>query len=296
MLILDALTRLPTDGDFAWTWEPAFTVPLVVFGVLIFAGLARLGTRTGYSKHWLRQSAVLTSGWLSLLIALNSPIHELGESLFWVHMIQHEILLLISAPLLVLGNVFQVMIAAFPSGVGARFGGFLRQTGLHHTFLFFSRPLPAWCLGAAGLWLWHVPYLFDATLRSDVIHAAQHLTFVITSFFFWLSLLDSRTRHASYGISILYLFATAVHTTFLGVLLTYSPRPWYSPYRFTAPRFGYSALQDQQIGGLIMWVPAGVVFTAVALFLIPAWLRSSDARHALWAQEALTPKNVGAPK
>jgi putative membrane protein len=229
-----------------------------------------------------------------LLIALNSPIHTLGESLFWVHMIQHEILLLVTAPLFVLGNALQILFAAFPRKLGASIGLLLRETGFHAAFRFFSRPLPAWCLGAAGLWIWHIPYLFDATLHSDAVHAAQHLTFLTTSFFFWASLLDARSRHGAYGISILYLFATAIQTTFLGVLLTYSARPWYAPYDFTAPQFGYSALQDQQIGGLIMWIPAGAVFTVVALCLVPAWLRSSDARHALWAHSVIVVKDGGA--
>jgi putative membrane protein len=296
VLIAAALSQLATRRSFPWSWEPAFTVPLFALGFVLIIGLARLGVRTHYSKQWLRQSILLALGWLSLLIALNSPIHSLGEVLFWVHMIQHEVLLLITAPLFVLGNVLQILLAAFPRKIGASFGSLLRETEFHAAFRFFSRPLPAWCLGAAGLWVWHIPYLFDATLRSDAVHAAQHLTFLATSFFFWASLLDARGSHSSYGVSILYLFGTAIQTTFLGVLLTYSARPWYSPYNFTAPQLGYNALQDQQIGGLIMWVPAGAVFTVVALCLIPAWLRSSDARHALWAHSAIRVKHGGAPE
>jgi putative membrane protein len=296
MLISVALSQLSANVDSNWSWEAAFTAPLFIFGFVLFVGLGRLGSRTGYSPQWRRQLVFLSLGWLSLLIALNSPIHTLGESLFWVHMLQHEIILLVSAPLLVLGNVFHVMLAAFPRKLGNPIGSFLRESGLQAAFLFLSRPLPAWCLGAAGLWIWHIPYLFDATLRSDAVHATQHLTFLTTSFFFWLSLLDARSRHAAYGISILYLFATAIQTTFLGVLLTYSVRPWYSPYISTAPRLGYSPLHDQQIGGLIMWIPAGAVFTLVALSLIPACLRSSDARHALWAHSAFSPKEGGGPE
>lgn len=296
MLIFAALPQIAAGRSFPWSWEPAFTLPLFAFGLLLFVGFVRLGSRTRYSPQWRRQLVFLSLGWLSLLVALNSPIHTLGESLFWVHMLQHEIILLVSAPLFVLGNVFHVALAAFPRRFGTSIGSYFRGTGLQAAFLFFSRPFPAWCLGAAGLWIWHIPFLFDATLRSDAVHAAQHLTFLSTSFFFWLALLDARSRHAAYGVSILYLFATAIQTTFLGVLLTYSARPWYSPYALTAPQLGYEPLQDQQIGGLIMWIPAGAVFTAVALWLIPAWLRSSDARHALWAEHATDARNGGAPQ
>jgi putative membrane protein len=280
-------------GSFLWSWEPAFTVPLFAFGLLLATGLVRLGARTSYSRQWRHQSIFLPLGWLSLVVALNSPIHALGEQLFWVHMIQHEALLLISAPLFVLGNVLPAFIAAFPRGIGSEFGTWFHASGIYRLCKFLSRPLPAWFLGAAGLWIWHIPYLFDATLRNDWVHAAQHFTFLTTSYFFWLALLEVRTRHAAYGTAVLYLFATSLQTALLGVLLTYSAHPWYLPYIFTAPQLGYSPLEDQQIGGLIMWVPGGLVFTAAALALVPGWLRSSEARHALWAQTALDSKNEG---
>lgn len=271
--------------EVAWSWEPALILPLAAFGIFLLAGIVRLGKRTHCSRQWRNHTVLLALGWLSLLLALNSPIHQLGEHLFWVHMIQHEILLLISAPLLVLGNVWATILSALPLAASARLAHGLRISGIQAAILFLSRPLPAWFLGAAALWIWHVPRLFDATLDSDWVHAAQHLSFLSTAFLFWLSLLESRARQASYGVSILYLFTTAVHTSFLGVLLTYSARPWYSAYTQTALPFGYTPLQDQQLGGLIMWVPAGVVFTTIALCLVPAWLRASDTRHALWSDE-----------
>ena len=276
--------------DVSWSWEPTLTLPLAAFGILLLVGIIRLGKRTQCSRQWRNHTILLGLGWLSLLLALNSPIHEAGEHLFWVHMIQHEILLLISAPLLVLGNSWATTLAALPLAVSAELARCLRITGTQAAMLFLSRPLPAWLLGAAALWIWHVPRLFDATLGSEWIHAAQHLSFLSTAVLFWLSLLESRARQGSYGVSILYLFATAVHTSFLGVLLTYSPRPWYSSYIQTTPTFGYTPLQDQQLGGLITWVPAGVMFTTIALCLVPAWLRASDTRHALWSEETQAPR------
>ena len=277
----------------SWSWEPALTLPLLALGILLLLGIVRLGKRTHCSRPWRNNAVVLGLGWLSLLLALNSPIHQFGEHLFWVHMIQHEILLLVSAPLLVLGNAWATILAALPLAVSARLAHGLRITGIQAIMLALSRPLPAWFLGAAALWIWHLPKLFDATLDSDWVHAAQHLSFLSTAFLFWLSLLESRARQASYGASILYLFTTAVHTSFLGVLLTYSARPWYSSYIQTAPPFGYTPLQDQQLGGLIMWVPAGAVFTTIALCLVPAWLRASDTRHALWSEETNAAKAEG---
>jgi putative membrane protein len=271
------------EDNLGWSWDLALTIPLFVFGAALLVGVARLGTRTRYSMQWRRQAICLALGWLSLVLAFNSPIHELGEHLFWIHMLQHELLLLISAPFLALGRPFAALFAALPPRPRLAIGRFVRSSGLHAAALWLSRPLPAWCLGAAALWIWHVPSFFDKTIENDWIHAAQHLSFLSTGLLFWVSLLQSRAHHADYGVSIVYLFATAMQTGFLGVLLTYAARPWYAPYVLTAPSFGYTALEDQQIGGLIMWVPAGFIFTVIALLLVPAWLRSSDARHAIWA-------------
>jgi putative membrane protein len=294
MLIAPTIPALAILGEnFPWSWEPAFTAPLFGLATILFAGLARLGARTSYSRRWRQRTICLALAWLSLFLALTSPIHTLGERLFWVHMIQHELLLLITAPLFVLGDVFSAVIAAFPRTFRSAIGNFLHASGLHGAFVFFSRPLPAWVLGAAGLWIWHIPFLFDVTLRNDWVHAAQHLTFLSTSYFFWLALLEARARQSAYGVSILYLFATALQTALLGVLLTYSTHPWYSPYTFTAGQLGYSPLEDQQIGGLIMWVPGGLIFTIAALLLVPGWLRSSEARHTLWAHGALGSNDEG---
>jgi cytochrome c oxidase assembly factor CtaG len=226
-----------------------------------------------------------------LFLALESPIHELGERLFWVHMTQHEILMLVCAPLLVLGQPLVVLLSALPRSIRNLCARILHARIVRAAGNLISRPLVAWCLSAAALWVWHAPSLFDATLHSDWIHALQHLSFLLTAILFWWSLLESRRRAVDYGASILFVFTTAVHTSLLGVLLTFSSKPWYPSYALTAPKLGYSPLEDQQIGGLIMWVPAGVLLTVIALLMVPAWLRSSDKRYALWCEPA-SPSNT----
>ncbi|HVV45320.1 MAG TPA: cytochrome c oxidase assembly protein, partial [Bryobacteraceae bacterium] len=107
------------------------------------------------------------------------------------------------------------------------------------------------------------------------IHALQHISFLGSALLFWWSLFYARKRTA-YGESFIYVFTTAVHTSILGALLTFSSSAWYPIYRLPAPRFGLTAVQDQQIGGLIMWVPAGVVYLIAGLSLFALWLRESD--------------------
>ena len=132
-------------------------------------------------------------------------------------------------------------------------------------------PLAAWLLHAMALWLWHLPVLFDAALANEGIHALQHASFLVTALFFWWSVLGVNTRHDQ-GLALLSLFTTMVHTGALGALLTLSPVTWYAAYAATAPAFGLDALEDQQLGGLIMWVPAGLVYVSCGLVMAARWL------------------------
>jgi cytochrome c oxidase assembly factor CtaG len=115
-----------------------------------------------------------------------------------------------------------------------------------------------------------------ATLSNDWIHTAQHLCFFMSALCFWWALIQSR-RRAEYGHAVFYVFTTAVHTGILGALLTFSPRVIYPVYAPSTPAWGLTPLEDQQIGGLIMWVPAGALYTAAGLALFRAWLRQSGA-------------------
>lgn len=132
---------------------------------------------------------------------------------------------------------------------------------------------------AAALWFWHIPALFDATLGNEWIHAAQHLSFFLSALLFWWSLFYARGRNA-YGKGVLYVFTTGVHTGILGALLTLSSRLWYRAYANSSALWGLTPLEDQQLGGLIMWVPAGLVYLGAGLSLFSVWLRTSDSDGA----------------
>ena len=260
-----------------WTWPPFIWLPLLLAAVLYGVGVTKMLRRTTRRQSLLRQTAWFGLGWLSLVVALDSPLHELGEQLFWVHMTQHEILMLVSAPLLVLGRPLIVFLWAMPSSwreAPSRLG---RSRTLKKLWTFVSAPLLAWSVSGLALWIWHIPLFFDQTLRSDWIHAAQHTTFLVTAVIFWWPLVN-RTPSLGYGGGLVYIFTTILHTSVLGVLLTFAPRPWYSSYMLTAPAWHLSALEDQQIGGLIMWIPAGTLLLIVALVLLVKWMNESQTR------------------
>jgi putative membrane protein len=147
---------------------------------------------------------------------------------------------------------------------------------VRHPWLWFTTPFVAWWVHAAAIWVWHAPPLFQATVSNDLVHTAQHLSFFLSALLFWWALFYAHGRRA-YGGGVLYIFTTAVHTGILGALLTFAPRLWYPVYSNTTQPWGLSPLQDQQIGGLIMWVPASLVYLAAGLALFAAWMKESDA-------------------
>jgi putative membrane protein len=143
------------------------------------------------------------------------------------------------------------------------------------------------------LWIWHLPSLYNASVEYEWVHALQHSSFLITALLFWWTLLHGRHGRLGSGAAVAYCFTTALHTSVLGALMTFSEQVWYSIYESRTAAFHLTPLQDQQLGGLIMWVPAGVIFTGLGLWLMGAWImeserrvRISGAQHAVGGQDA----------
>jgi cytochrome c oxidase assembly factor CtaG len=132
-------------------------------------------------------------------------------------------------------------------------------------------------LYGVALWVWHIPVLYDYALEHESVHVAQHLCFFGTATLFWWGITHGPRGRAGYGAAVVYVFITAVHGAVLGALLTVSPGVWYTPY-LTTHTNGLTPLEDQQLAGLLMWVPAGLAFAAGGLFLFAEWLRQSDRR------------------
>ena len=269
-----------------WSFEPAIIIPLVALLAVYLVGALRRGNAR--NLRW--RHASFAAGWGTLAFALVSRLHELGEQLFSAHMLQHEILILVSAPLISASHPGATCLWAFAlrhrTGLGSSVHRILNSAPVR----LFTRPLNAWILEAAALWLWHIPFLYQATLRSDWVHAAQHISFLGTAVLFWSALYGVRRSAMSYGSAILYVFGTAVHCSALGALLTFSAVLWYPAYIATSPRWALTPLQDQQLGGVIMWVPSGLVFIVVALALMARWLSESDRRLRLGSVAALLEK------
>src|SRR4051812_16867031 len=269
-----------------WSWEPAIVFPLAALLLIYTFGAIRRGRAR--PLRW--RHASFFAGWATLLLALTSPIHELGEQLFSAHMLQHEILILISAPLISASHPGATLLWAFAPRHRSEIGGWVQRIENCRPAELLTAPLNAWILEAAALWLWHIPFLYQATLQSDWVHAAQHISFLATAVLFWSALYGVGRSAMSYGAATLYVFGTAVHCSALGALLTFSTVLWYPAYSATTARWGLSPIQDQQLGGVIMWVPSGAVFIAIALALIARWLSESDRRVRLGSLAAVLEK------
>lgn len=250
-------------------------IPILFTAWWYGVGWIRLRARNRGAQR-TRELAFFLAGWAALVLALISPIHPLGSALFSVHMVQHELLMIVAAPLLVLGRLELYLACVLPAGATGRIAGALRRGGVAKSWRFLNQPIAAWIVHALALWLWHVPRFFEATLTSDWIHAAQHISFFGTALLFWEAVLHSSMRRAAYGASVLYLFTTAAYTGVLGALLTFSTHVWYPAYGVLPTAWGFTPLEDQQLGGLIMWVPAGLVYIAAGLSLFASWLKESD--------------------
>ena len=182
------------------------------------------------------------------MLALLSPLASRATTRFWIHMVQHEVIMLVAAPLLVLAGPLGAVARALPRGAARVLYSPLR----------YVSPLVAWLLHAAALWLWHVPQLFQASVENDAVHIAQHASFFFTALLFWWSIL----RNTASGIAVICVVTTMIHMGLLGALLTLAPMSLYPAY----------TLADQQLGGLIMWVPAGFVMLAAGLWVVNRWL------------------------
>jgi cytochrome c oxidase assembly factor CtaG len=212
-----------------------------------------------------------------MALALLSPLHEASERLFSAHMIQHELLMVVAAPLLILGRPAVVMLWAMPPRARMVVGHAMRTPAWRTIWHVVSRPLNAWLIHAVVIWGWHLPAPFQMALRNDAVHGLQHISFVASALLFWWTIFHPR-RQAALGLSVLYLFTTAVHTAVLGALMTFARTPWYPAY--VAPVAGWGPLEDQQLAGLVMWIPASLAYLIAALVIVRRWLSQSEGRVA----------------
>jgi putative membrane protein len=264
----------------AWNADPLVLLSLGVLAWLYGRGLRRLWRKLGGGRAVRRGQAAAFYGSLGVLaIALLSPIDSMSEELSSMHMVQHMLLMTAAAPLFVIGSPTLVLAWGMPAW----------QEGESHPAFTFAFRLPQtpilWhplflCgLSATTLWAWHHPIPYQAALRDPLVHDAQHVSFFVVACLFWRACLGTGgARRMSPAVAVPYLFSMSVLASALGVFLALSPRPWYDDYTNRTPAWGLTPLEDQQLAGLIMWMPACLIYPAIAAILFGNWLAHLERR------------------
>lgn len=249
---------------------------LAAVALLYLVGTMRLNRRGARVRRIERASFWV--GWGAMFAAVAPPMDAASALAFSSHMVQHELLMLIGAPLMIVGRPILPWLWSLPNGLRLAVRAPLQSRQLSGAWQLLTLPPLAWALHGAVVWVWHAPALYQAALRSEAVHAFQHATFVGTAVLFWWGLIYGRYGRAAYGASALFVFITMMHTGALGALFAFSTSPYYPLYGERALNAGIDPVTDQQLAGLYMWIPSGIVLTIFALALILAWLSESDRR------------------
>jgi len=256
---------------------------------LIGIGLAYLVGFRGFSQRRHANDTYRIRAWLFaagygvLVIALISPLHALGEQSFSVHMVQHLLLSLVAPPLLLLATSMPVLLWALPASDRATLGRLFGQPGLVRSILkALTHPLAAWTLFVTTQWLWHQPAAYDWALGNRWAHYLEHLSFFLTGILFWWPVVGAPPLPSplSYPARLGYTFLAWLPNSVLGAGITLSRAPLYPFYVDVAPFAGIDPSVDQQVAGLIMWVPGDVVFAAILLILFAAFMQHEERLEA----------------
>jgi putative membrane protein len=265
------------EHGIGWTLDPLLIVPLLLALLIYISGRARLSKRASAPQ---RGAALFLSGWAVLTLALISPLHEGGERSFTLHMIEHELIMLVATLLLSMSHSGGVMAWGLPRPLRVSLGGSWKSP-LQSLWRRLTEPVTATAIQAAVMWAWHAPILFDRALESSGWHIAQHASFFVSALLFWWAMLHPRGGRGGYGVSAACLFATSMIGGALGALMSFSASPWYADYAAMGMSgIGLDPVDDQRLAGLIMWIPGGLVHGAAALVLFYKWLKHSEGSHA----------------
>ena len=255
----------------AWTrWS---LDPSLVY-VALAAGLYLLGSR-GRNRPQPLQALAFAASLLTIVIALDSPIDAYADDLFWVHMLQHILLLTVAPPLLLLGRPWPRMWRALPLDLRTKAARTIVRSRWVAPVRALARPIPAWILFNATLIGWHIPGAYDATLTSGVIHAAEHAMFFFIGLLFWARVIDPGPLRPRliWPMRVAYAASAMIVGWMLAITLVMVQHPIYGYYAALETRpGGISALTDQQLAAGMMWVPGSIAYTITFIIGFYRWL------------------------
>ena len=275
----------------SWSFEPE-----IVAGIVLAAGLYAVGRwrlrRRGRGRFrlptWRAVAFVLGLG--TVAVALLSPLSAFSELLLSMHMAQHLLLVIVAAPLIWLGAPLLPVLWALPLGWRKAFGRLLvAGSPVHGIFHFLTTPVIALAIYLIVLAAWHVPPFYDAAQGRSSLHDVEHLMFFGAALIFWWSVVHPTggRRRLGYGVAVLYIMPAMLEGNLIGALLTFSSEPLYETYQLAPRVFGLTAVQDQQIAGLLMWVVGGLLLLIPIFVLVYLLVGGEDEGDAVGSETPL---------
>ena len=289
----------------SWEWRIEVLIPLIVAGAVYFVGWRRLRLK-GRRPHRLANGWRLVSYWAGLLLiglALLSPIDVLAGQLFFIHMIQHLLLVMFVPPLLMLANPMPFLLWGLPDAarhkVGAALSSVLHRTSFTRKALrSVTSPGVAWMIYVFVLIGWHDPNLYNAALRNGVVHDLEHLTFFGAAMLYWWHVVGAGPRiHRRFSrtAQVIYVIAAIPPNMLTGIAIAFAGQVIYSYYLSVPRLWGIDALGDQTLAGVIMWVPGSMMYIIVVLILAGRWLEGEESKPPLPDSEWATDERMAAP-
>jgi putative membrane protein len=263
----------------AWTLDPWLVVPLLALAWLHLRGTMRLRPTSPALRETLcRRSLLYWLGLAALALALLSPLHRAAGRLFTAHMAEHELLMVVAAPLLVAARPGPVLLWGLPGATRRSAATLLAASGLRRVWTCATELRSATALHGLVLWTWHLRGPFEAAADGGGLHFLQHASFLGSALLFWQAALRPR----QHGPAAIALFATSLHAGLLGSLLTFSRMLWYPGATVFPNGTSLTPLEDQALAGLVMWILGCSIYALAAVAVTGAWLArmSGDRRHA----------------
>ncbi len=276
----------------SWEWRPEVVLVLVLAGAIFGRGWWRLRQqgRGRLAARW--RLASYMGGLTALALALLSPIDTLGSYLFFVHMIQHLLLMMLAPPLLLAANPFPFILWGLPAGVQEEVVRLFRRQAPFRRFLrTATTPGLTWMLFIAIFLGWHDPGAYNAALRSDLVHDLEHLSFFGSGMLFWwhATAAGPRLHRFSQGARLAYLLSVVPPNMLTGVAIAFAQTPIYTYYATIPRAWGMTPIADQRLGGVIMWIPGSMMYLLAALILITRLIQAEDQKPLLpesrWATD-----------
>jgi putative membrane protein len=262
----------------AWRFDPVPLIGVVLLAVAYLWAVRGVATRHPRNPPRAWRTWTFLAGLAAILVALCSPIEAYEGQLFSVHMVQHMLLELVAAPLLLLGAPTTLALRVASPPVRR----WLLQVLHSRAVAVLTFPLLTWVLFAGVNWGWHFSTLYDQALENPPLHYLQHATFLVAALLFWWPVVgaDPGRWRLPYPVRLFYLFLAMPQNSFLGVALMSAPAVLYQHYATNLRDWGPTAIADQNLGGILMWVFGDVAFLIGMGAVVAGWARHEDRRTA----------------